>query len=118
MDYVDLMKIKCSIEMKQYIQAMKVFIQKVETNSVSDEDKSNVWYSSYIDCTKLMLRGRRQSALNRLVSNMKFDVKSYEIRLNNYHKNGNFAVHPNEVGFIEVQRDIKKAYDELFGFKE
>ena len=115
MDYVELMNFKRSIEMKNYIRSLKSFIRKVETNSVSECDKSNAWYSSYIDCTKIMFAGRRRLALNSLIAQMKFDLKASQIRLANYEKNGNFAGHPRDAGFNEVKVSIRRAYEEIIG---
>ena len=115
MDCVELMNFKRSTEMKNYIRDLKSFIQKVETNSVSEADKRFYWYSSYISCIKIRHEGRRKIALNYLVNNMKHDIRACEIRLSNFEKHGNFAWDPRDVGHREVQKAIQEDYRALEG---
>lgn len=87
----------------------------VETNSVSERGRGNARYPYYIDCTKITSESRLRLDLNLLIAQMKFDLKSCQIRLANYEKNGNFAGHPRDTGFNQVKASIRRAYEEIIG---
>lgn len=101
--------------LRNYIDSTKQFIARIESGTVDSNDFMNTWYSSYTDSLRIKRKSKREVALSHLLVKMRFDIKASEIRLGNYIRNGNFGIHPDEVGFQDVTKGISDAYNRYLG---